>query len=279
MRFLDIQATYGKSILLGINILVCLILLFPYSCKQDDVRVFTIGDSTMSHYDVDAMDVRYGGEDFPRRGWAMALSAYLNDKVEVKNHAVSGRSSKNFITQGYWDKVKNEIKKGDFLIIQFGHNDEKKDDPKRFTEPYGEFKDNLLRYVKESQALGARPILATPIARRRFNSEGQLVDTHGDYVIATREAAKESGVPLVDLNKMTMDYLSKLGPDESKKLFLHIEPGVFKNLPDGMTDDTHLSKHGACVVAGMLMEGLEKTKYALKKYGMTKENECFTKIK
>lgn len=279
MSILDNQVIYGKIISIGISILVSLTLLFPYSCKQDDVRVFCIGDSTMSYYDVDKMDEQYGGDDFPRRGWAMALAAYLNDKAEVRNEAKSGRSSKSFISEGYWDKVKNEIKKGDFIIIQFGHNDEKKDDPRRYTEPYGEFKENLLKYIKESKALGARPILATPISRRRFNSEGQLVDTHDDYVNATRDAAKESGVPLIDLNQMTMDYLRKLGPEKSKELFLHIQPGAFKNLPDGMTDDTHLSKKGACVVSGMFMEGVAESKYLLRKYELPKNVDCYNKIK
>lgn len=256
-----------------------LVLLFSCSCVQDDVKVFCIGDSTMSHYNLKDMDEKYGGTDFPRRGWAMALSAYLNDNAEVRNEAASGRSSKSFISEGRWGKVKNEIQKGDFLIIQFGHNDEKSDDPKRFTEPFGEYKENLIKFVKESEALGAIPILATPIARRRFNAEGLPVDTHGAYVNATREAAKESGVPLIDLNKMTMDYLSKLGAENSKELFLHIKPGVFENLPEGMTDDTHLSKQGACVVSEMFIEGVAKSNSPLKKYHLENTPECYSEIK
>ncbi|WP_161625580.1 rhamnogalacturonan acetylesterase [Cyclobacterium qasimii] len=259
--------------------LYCMVLFFLGSCVQKEVKVFCIGDSTMSEYNLEEMDEKYGGTDFPRRGWAMALSAYLNDKAEVRNMAVSGRSSKNFIAQGHWDKVLNEIKEGDFLIIQFGHNDEKSDDPNRFTEPFGEYKENLIRFVKESEALGALPIMATPIARRSFNEEGLPIDTHGDYVTATREAAKEAGVPMIDLNKMTMDYLSELGAEDAKKLFLHVKPGVFENLPEGLEDDTHLSKQGACAVSEMFIEGIEKSDSPLKKYQLANKPECYTIIK
>jgi lysophospholipase L1-like esterase len=272
------RITCLKSI--TINITLCSLVLFLLgSSLQNEVKVFCIGDSTMSHYDLKAMDENYGGEDFPRRGWAMALSFYLNDKAEVRNMAVSGRSSKSFMSEGHWDKVKSEMHKGDFVIIQFGHNDEKSDDPKRYTKPFGEYKENLIKFVKESKALGAIPILATPIARRRFDSEGQLVDTHGAYVNATRQAAKDSGVTLIDLNKMTMDYLSKLGEEDSKGLFLHIKPGVFENLPEGMEDDTHLSKQGACAVSEMFIEGVEKSDSPLKRYYIANKSACYATIK
>ena len=256
-----------------------LILLLFCGCEQENVRVFSIGDSTMSNYNLEEMDEHYGGSNYPRRGWAMALPAFLNDKAEVVNRAVSGRSSKNFIAQGHWDKVLNDIQEGDFLIIQFGHNDQNADDPKRYTEAYGEYKENLLRFVKEAEALGARPIIATPIARRRFDAEGKTMDTHGDYATASIEAAKESGVPLIDLNKMTIDYLSELGDEDSKALFLHIEPGVFENLPEGLKDNTHLSKKGACAVAAMFVEGVEKSDSPLKKYHLGNKPDCYSKIK
>jgi lysophospholipase L1-like esterase len=251
----------------------CLIF-FLGSCAQKEVKVFCIGDSTMSHYDLKGMEERYGGPDFPRRGWAMALSAYLNDNAEVRNLAVSGRSSKNFRTQGYWDKVLEEIQEGDFVVIQFGHNDEKVEDTTRYTEAFGAFKDNLIRYAKEAEEHGAFPVIASSIARRKFNAEEQLVDTHGDYVLASREAAKEAGVPLIDLNQMTTDYLNQLGPEKSKEWFLHIKPGIFEKLPEGMEDNTHLSKQGACAVSGLFAEGLEQSKSPLKNYLLDNKPDC-----
>ncbi|MBR9776686.1 MAG: rhamnogalacturonan acetylesterase [Cytophagales bacterium] len=251
-----------------------LLLVFMAGCAQREVQVFCIGDSTMSHYDLKEMEERYGGADFPRRGWGMLLSSFLNDKATVKNLAVSGRSSKSFRAEGYWDKVTEQIREGDFVIIQFGHNDEKSEDPKRYTEPFGTFKENLIEYAKEAEALGAHALIATPIARRRFDEGSKLVDTHGDYVKASREAAHEAGVPLIDLNKLTMDYLSNLGVEDSKALFLHIEPGEFEKLPEGMEDNTHLSKKGACAVSEMFSEGLGQSKSPLKHYLLDQRPDC-----
>src|SRR5690606_18494270 len=158
-------------------------------------------------------------------------------------------------------------------VIQFGHNDEKANDPNRYTEPKGEFRENLIRFVNDSRALGAHPVLVTPIARRNFNAEGKLIDTHGLYPEATRDVAKEIGVPLIDLTVLTMNHLKKLGMEESKALFLHIEPGMYENLPDGMADNTHLSKKGACAVAKLFVEGIRNSASSLADHVLTKPGD------
>lgn len=247
----------------GITLLISLILV---GCQKENVSVFCIGDSTMSHYDVEAMAERYGGDDFPRRGWAMELAGFFDDHVTIVNKAISGISSKNFRSGGHWEKVKNQFQKGDYLIIQFGHNDEKDQDPNRYTRANFEFKENLQNYALEAKSLGVHPIIATSIARRRFDDNGTIVDTHGEYISAARDAAKELGIPLVDLNSMTMDFIQDMGDEESKKMYLHLPPGVFTKLPEGLEDNSHLSQWGAHEVSRMFKDGLKQSSSSLKDY-------------
>jgi len=200
--------------------------------------LFLAGDSTMADKPVIPPN--------PERGWGQLLPLYFNDAVRVENHAVNGRSSKSFIDEGRWAAITNRLRPGDFVIIQFGHNDEKKNDPERYTEPFGSFETNLIRFVREARQHDAVPILATPVARRKFDAQGHLVDTHGDYVTAVRQVAQEQKVPLLDLNRDSMELLARLGPDSSKRLFDWIPAGEFERSRKGWSDDTHFNAYGAC---------------------------------
>jgi lysophospholipase L1-like esterase len=182
---------------------------------------------------------------YPERGWGQMLPMYFKPEVRVSNHARNGRSSKSFLNEGRWKTVLDEMKPGDYVLIQFGHNDEKQSDPLRFTTPFGEFKQNLKRYVHDARQQKVVPILVTPVARRRFDAEGKLRDTHGDYTVAVRQVAIEESTPLLDLNKRSGEMLSKMGPAQSKRLFDWVEPGEFEKCPDGLTDDTHFNAFGA----------------------------------
>lgn len=172
----------------------------------------------------------------------------------MRNCAVSGRSTKSFIDEGRWQKVLDRIAPGDLLLIQFGHNDAKKSDPKRYTDPETTFKENLRRFVNEARGKGATPILATSIVRRQFNKDGTLRDSHGRYVPAAAEVAAELNVPLVDMNRLTGELVLKYGPEESKKLYLYVEPNVAERFPDGNADDTHLCIRGAEEFAALFAE-------------------------
>jgi lysophospholipase L1-like esterase len=183
----------------------------PASASGPVLTIFMIGDSTMANKPVIPAN--------PERGWGQMLGMYVGDSVRISNHARNGRSSKSFLDEGSWNAVLEQAKPGDYVIIQFGHNDEKETDPWRFTAPFGEFKQNLKRYIHDARQQKAVPILATPGARRRIDSEGKLRDTHGDYVVAARQVAIEERVPLLDLNKRSSELLSKMGPDQSKRLF------------------------------------------------------------
>ena len=181
----------------------------------------------------------------PERGWGQMLLMYFKDNVRIANHARNGRSSRSFRDEGKWKVVCEQLKPGDYVIIQFGHNDEKTQDPARFTEPFGSFKQNLAQYVREARALKAGPILATPVSRRKFDADGKPRDTHGDYSVAVRQVAAEQQVPLLDLARRSAELLSTMGPEQSKRLFDWIEPGEFEKCPDGIQDDTHFCAYGA----------------------------------
>lgn len=200
--------------------------------------IYTIGDSTMANKKA---------EVYPETGWCQVLGDYLNESVTVRNHAVNGRSSKSFIDEGRWKSVLDSLKKGDFVFIQFGHNDEKEYDKTRYTTPFGTYTANLEKFVNETRDKGATPILFTPIVRRKFGKNGKLTDTHGEYPVATRKVAKKLNVPLVDLQVLTEKWVNSLGDEPSKTMYLWTSPN--KRFPEGRKDDTHLSVEGAREVA------------------------------
>jgi lysophospholipase L1-like esterase len=216
-------------------------------------RVFLVGDSTMADKPL----------DLPERGWGMALGEFLTDATMVKNHAMNGRSTRSFIDEGRWDKVVAELRGGDFVLIQFGHNDEKVEDPKRGTDPATTFRTNLRRFVTETRAHGATPILATPVCRRKFDAAGKLVDTHGAYPDALRAVARETKVALLDLTVATAQWLQATGDEPSRRFFMWIEPGQYPKIPDGRKDDTHFVAAGATAVAKLAADAIRAQKLPL----------------
>ncbi len=209
------------------------------------------------------------------RGWGMMLKNFFTDDVVVDNRALNGRSSKSFIAEGHWQKVVEQIKPGDYVFIQFGHNDEKKDTA-RHTEPGSTFDDNLRRFVRETRLRGGIPVLFNSVVRRTFvksstavedddkrdNSsaglqEGDtLIDTHGEYLVSPKKVANEMDVPFVDANKITHDLEQGLGPEGSKSLHVWYKPGEVPSLPQGRQDNTHYNVRGAYVVAGLLVDAV-----------------------
>ncbi len=209
-------------------------------------RVYLAGDSTMANKPL----------DLPERGWGMALGDFLVDPAMVLNHAMNGRSTKSFIDEGRWEKIAAALRPGDFVIIQFAHNDEKKEDPKRYADPATTFRENLRRFIRETRAKQAEPILATPVCRRKFDAAGQLVDTHGAYPDAVRAVAREEKVALLDLTAATAAWLQAAGDEASKKFFMWIAPGAHPKIPGGRKDDTHFVGAGAEAVAGLAAQSI-----------------------
>lgn len=188
----------------------------------------------------------------PETGWAEKLNLYLDKSTTVFDHGLNGRSTKSFIHEGEWNKVLNSLKKGDYVLIQFGHNDEKSEDSTRYTSPNTTYKDNLRQFINETRSKQAHPVLLTSISRRSFNDKGVLTNSHGEYPQAVRELAIETHTPMIDAQLLTEKLLLQYGPEGSKKLFLHVEPGVSPNYPEGKKDDTHLNDFGATRIAGLI---------------------------
>lgn len=238
-------------------LLYACILLLAFVLPGEKVRIYSIGDSTMA--DASAAD------NYPGRGWMQMAAPFFNEQVEIFNCARSGRSTKSFITEGHWQKTLNKIKAGDYVFLQFGHNDQKPDTA-RHTEPNGEFRTNLTRYIEETRARGAHPILFTSIVRRNFGKDGRLVDTHGDYVKVVRELAVALKVPLVDMTQLTTQLVEQMGVEDSKKLFLYIAPNVTPKYPAGKKDDTHLCVYGAEQFARLAAGGIRELHIPLSQY-------------
>jgi lysophospholipase L1-like esterase len=205
--------------------------------------IHMIGDSTMADKPVIPAN--------PERGWGQMLPLFFKDTVRVVNYARNGRSTKSFIAEGLWDKVVAELKPGDFVIIQFGHNDEKTGNPNVGTAPSGEYTANLLRFIRETRGHQAIPILATPVSRRKFDGAGVLKNTHGAYAEATRKVAEAEKVPLLELFTATEKLLQQLGPESSKRMFVWVPEGEFSPGSKQIQDDTHFNSYGASRVCDL----------------------------
>ncbi len=239
--------------LVSIKIFLTLVFLWSMTSsaqKQCEITFFLIGDSTLA-------DKPYSGSN-PEKGWGQVLPLYFNDGISVENHAVNGRSTKSFRDEGRWDTIQKKLRAGDYVLIQFGHNDQKIDSPERYAAAETDYRNNLIRYIEETRAKGGKPILATPISRRSFNEAGKLDDTHGQYSEVVRQVAREQKVPLLDLHEKTVEVLEQFGVEKSKELFLHYKKGDYDKFPEGKEDNTHLSPTGAFKVADLAIEELRR---------------------
>lgn len=250
---------------------------------SDTITVFMIGDSTMANKPLD--------KENQERGWGQMLPMFFEGAIKVDNHAVNGRSSKSFIDEGRWEKVREKIRPGDYVIIQFGHNDEKAKSADRYTVPGGTFDANLKKFVNEIREKGATPILMNSIVRRNFPANGiaaaqtddrqktwkkglenypaegdTLVDTHGDYRIAPRNVAEEMGVAFIDMNTLTHELVQGLGRENSRMLYMWMPVGVYEFAPEGRIDNTHLNVFGGIVVSRLAVNAIAEKVPALKPY-------------
>lgn len=236
-----------------------LFLLISLNCLAQKPTIYGIGDSTMAD--------KIKPEENPERGWGQLFPMFLKDNIKFDNRAVNGRSTRSFINEKRWDAVRKELKKGDYVFIEFGHNDAKEKDSARFTNPHTAYRHNLIRFVTETREKGATPIIFSSIVRRNFNESSVLISTHGDYTLEARLVAQEYNVTFVDMEYYTELLEQSYGPEKSKKLHLHFEAGImpyYKN--EKHDDDTHLSVEGATAVARIAAEELKKTKLNLVKF-------------
>ena len=226
--------------------------------QSSPVTIFLAGDSTMAAKQSDKR---------PETGWGEMLSQHFKDgKVRIDNRAANGRSTKTFISEGKWQSIIDDLKKGDYVFIQFGHNDESKDKGDRYTPPE-DFRKNLERFVSDVRAKGGNPVVLTPVMRRRFDKDGKFYDVHPrEYPDIFREVAKSTNVPLIDMHRKSESVIVRYGVEDSKKLFLQLRPGENTNYPNGVEDNTHFSPLGAEEMAKLAVEGIRETRIGLRKF-------------
>jgi lysophospholipase L1-like esterase len=225
---------------------VVVFILFAFQQKQK-ITVYLIGDSTMADKKVIA---------YPETGWGMPFHYFFDSTVTVDNRAQNGRSTKTFIEEGRWQPVVNNLHEGDYVFIQFGHNDEVST-KKSYTTP-ADFTANLEKFVNESRSKKAFPVLITPVTRRKFDSNGKIEETHAEYTELVKDVAKKLNVPLIDLDNESQELVQQFGPDDSKYLYNYLDPGENPHYPDGHADDTHFSELGARKMAEIVLHDIEK---------------------
>ena len=193
---------------------------------------------------------------FPETGWGMPFVHFWDSSVTVVNKARNGRSTKTFLNEGLWKSIADEMKAGDYVFIQFGHNDEAKDKGERYATP-DTFRMNLRRFVNETREKGATPILLTPVSRRRFDTSGMALETHKEYSAYVKEVAANENVLLIDLDTKSRELYQQFGKGDSKLLFLQLKPGEHPNYPDGRDDNTHFNELGARLIAQLVLKELK----------------------
>lgn len=215
--------------------------------SEGKIKVFLAGDSTVAENTL---------ATYPQMGWGQRIGEFFKDNVEVWNFAVNGRSTKSFMDEGRLKQIELLIGKGDFLFIQFGHNDIKpKED--RHTDPFTTYTENLTTYCNVALNAGATPVLINSMHRRKFDETGHIKNTHDQYPEAVRVLAAKLNVPMVDLTKMSKELYESYGDEKSKTLFMWLKKGEYPIYPDGSEDDTHFNFNGAKVMAGLVTDGLK----------------------
>ncbi|RZM30272.1 MAG: rhamnogalacturonan acetylesterase [Pedobacter sp.] len=231
-----------RNYIIGSAALV-LLILFAFRPSSPKIRVYLIGDSTMSLKQVTA---------YPETGWGMPFVNFFDSGVQVENRAQNGRSTKTFVAENRWQPVVDSLHTGDYVFIQFGHNDEVP--TKASYTPIADYRAYLMKFISESRSKGGIPVLLTPVSRRKFDNEGKALDTHLQYAAMVRTVAAEQKVPLIDLDQKSIELFQKLGVENSKLLFNKLAPGEHPNYPAGKIDDTHFNELGAREVAQLVLK-------------------------
>jgi lysophospholipase L1-like esterase len=232
-------------------IAVLLIAAFSFAAPPKKIKIWLVGDSTMSDKKTEA---------YPETGWGMPFKYFFDSTVVVDNRAQNGRSTKTFIAEGRWQAVMDGLNEGDYVFIQFGHNDEV---PTKVNSYVTEdvFKTNLVRFVKEVRSKNGVPVLLTPVARRKFDSAGTVEETHEKYAAVVRTVAKEEKVLFIDLDEKSKALLQQFGVENSKLLFNQLQPGEHPNYPEGKEDNTHFNELGARKVAELVLAEIKEQKF------------------
>lgn len=218
--------------------------------------IYIIGDSTASNKRKEAR---------PETGWGECLATYFQDQITIDNLAVNGRSTRSFIQEGQLEALEYLIHAGDYLLIQFGHNDQKIEDPNRYTT-IGDYQKNLRLFIEVARKQGATPILLTSVTRRQFDGDQISPLSVGEYPQATLAVAASENVVVLDIHQRSRHFFNQLGPEASKPYFMHLAPHIAANYPEGLADDTHLSPLGAQAVAQIVVTAIKENASSLNHY-------------
>ena len=215
--------------------------------------IFLCGNSTVVDQDYE-----------PWASWGQIIPRFFNDQVCFANYAESGESANTFIAAGRLKKALSQMKKGDYIFMEFGHNDQKQKGPGKGA--YYSYMTSLKTFIDEARARGAHPVLVTPTQRRSFGPDGKIKDTHEDYPEAMRWLAAKENIPLIDLNEMTRTFYEAMGVEESKKAFVHYPAGTYPNQTKDFADNTHFNPYGAYEIAKCIIEGMKKLNLPIIQY-------------
>jgi len=225
------------------------LLLMSLAPDQKKIKIFLAGDSTMSIK---------AEKNFPETGWGMPFIHFWNENLMVVNKAKNGRSTKTFLSEGLWKQIMDEATAGDYVFIQFGHNDEVKSKVNTYTTPE-EFTANLKKYIGDAREKKMIPVLMTPVARRKFDAAGKIEQTHQEYSALVLKVAAEEKLLFIDLDAQSMQLYQQFGVENSKLLFCQLKPGEHPNYPDGKDDNTHFNELGARLIAQLVLKEIRST--------------------
>jgi lysophospholipase L1-like esterase len=224
------------------------LFLFAFALPaKKKTKIFMAGDSTMSIKETKA---------YPETGWGMPFVYFWDSTVSIVNRAKNGRSTKTFLSEGLWKSIMDEAKEGDYVFIQFGHNDESVEKKERYATP-DTFRMNLTKFINETREKKAIPVLFTPVSRRKFDTTGTAIETHKEYSAYVKEVAVKENVLLIDLDTKSRELYQQFGKNDSKLLFLQLKPGEHPNYPEGKEDNTHFNELGARLIAQLILKEIK----------------------
>ncbi len=218
-------------------------------------QIWLIGDSTVCDQPLDRA---------PVTGWGTPFANYFEPGVSITNRARGGRSTRTFISEGLWQKVIDSVQEGDYVLMQFGHNDEAKEPQyaDRYT-PVPDYEKNLLRFITETREHKANPVLVTPVTRMRFDKQGNVLETHKEYSAAVWKVGREQNAPVIDLDSMSRRLLQQFGQDNAKFLYMYVDSLQNPHYPNGRKDWTHFNEYGARRMAELVLTEITRQQLPL----------------
>ena len=226
------------------TVIILLLALMSMAPPRQKITVYLIGDSTMA-------DKRAGA--FPETGWGSPFKTFFDSTVLIDNRARKGRSTRTFISEDLWRPIADRLMPGDYVFIQFGHNDESRTKGERYASPEA-YQENLRKFIRETRNKNANPVLLSPVTRRRFDEKGNIRETHSEYSPLVFQVARETNTPFIDLDKKSRELLQAFGEEGSRYLFLQLAPGEHPNYPEGIDDNTHFNEFGARKIAQVVLK-------------------------